>query len=238
MSLPTDDSKALATSKLFRDLAASELKAVFRAGWRTQIACNGFFYRQGDPATRFYVLLAGRAKLTRLTPDGHQTLLQVISPGEGFGIVTRQKGIEYSLSAQAVNECLAVVWDVEILDGLLQRYPRIALNALEVLAEQCLEWQQRYQELATEYVEQRVAQALLRLAQQAGSSVKAGVLIDLPLSRQEVADMTGTTLYTASRILNCWEHDGLVELGRERVVIRHWRELVAIAEALPGSADR
>jgi len=93
----------------------------------------------------------------------------------------------------------------------------------------------RYQELMTERVEQRVARALLRLARQVGQKADKGVLIGLPLSREDLAEMTGTTLYTVSRILSRWEDQDLVETGRERVLIRQPHGLVAIAEDLPPS---
>jgi CRP-like cAMP-binding protein len=91
----------------------------------------------------------------------------------------------------------------------------------------------RYQELATERVEQRVARALLRLARQVGQKEEDGILINLPLSREDLAEMIGTTLYTVSRILSRWEHQGLVKTGRERVLIRNPHALVDIAEDLP-----
>jgi CRP-like cAMP-binding protein len=84
-------------------------------------------------------------------------------------------------------------------------------------------------------VAQRVARTLLRLARQAGQREEEGVLIGLPLSRENLAEMTGTTLYTVSRILSGWEEQGLVEAGRERVLIRLPHALVAIAEDLPSN---
>jgi CRP-like cAMP-binding protein len=103
---------------------------------------------------------------------------------------------------------------------------------LEVVAGHYRRLLDRYQELATERVERRVARALLRLARQVGQKEEDGVLIGLPLSREDLAEMTGTTLYTVSRILSGWEHQGLVEAGRERVFIRDPHALVAIAEDL------
>jgi CRP-like cAMP-binding protein len=88
-------------------------------------------------------------------------------------------------------------------------------------------------EMATERVERRVARALLRLAREAGKRTEAGIEIAMPLSRQDVAEMTGTTLYTVSRLLSAWEQDGLVETGRQRVVIKQAHALVKIAEDLP-----
>ena len=79
-------------------------------------------------------------------------------------------------------------------------------------------------------MERRVARAVLRLVRQAGKRIPEGVLIDIPLSRQDLAEMTGTTLYTVSRILSDWEQKGLVSTGRERVVLCKSHELVIIAE--------
>jgi CRP-like cAMP-binding protein len=95
------------------------------------------------------------------------------------------------------------------------------------------QFQDRLRELATERVERRLARMLLRLARQSGQKVTGGILIDLPLSRQNLAEMIGTTLYTVSRILSQWEAHGLVETGRERVVIRRPHGLVVIADDLP-----
>lgn len=232
MPLPPDVSLIFARSRLFRTLNNATLEAAFEVAWRARIVPDGFFYHQGDQATAFYMLLKGRAKLTQVTPDGHQVLVRFLDPGQCFGIIATQKGAEYPATLQAVDACHALGWDSDTLRDLLLRYPPIALNALEVMTHQCQEWQRRYHEVATECVEQRVAQALVRLARQTGKRVRSGVLIDLPLSREDLAEMTGTTLYTVSRILSRWEHGGLVELGRERVVIRDGHGLVAIAEAL------
>jgi CRP-like cAMP-binding protein len=84
--------------------------------------------------------------------------------------------------------------------------------------------------MSTEQVERRVAHALLRLAQQAGRKVEEGIQIDFPISRQDVAEMTGTTLHTVSRILSAWEEQGFVEGGRQRIMIREPHKLLLIAE--------
>ena len=91
-------------------------------------------------------------------------------------------------------------------------------------------------EISNEQVEQRVAHALLRLAKQAGRKTEAGVEIDFPISRQDVAEMTGTTLPTVSRILSAWEQQGLVEGGGQRIVVRDPHALFSLAEGLSRSA--
>ena len=118
------------------------------------------------------------------------------------------------------------------MDSLMERFPSIAIKALELLGEELADIRSRYQELATERVERRVARALLRLVGQAGTKTEGGVLIDFPLSRQDLAELTGTTLHTVSRILSSWEHKGIIESGRRRIVICQPHGLVTIAEDL------
>jgi CRP/FNR family transcriptional regulator, nitrogen oxide reductase regulator len=84
--------------------------------------------------------------------------------------------------------------------------------------------------MSTEQVEQRIAHALLRLAKQASRKVEGGIEINFPISRQDVAEMTGTTLYTVSRTLSGWEQNGLVESGRQRIVICDPHNLFLLAE--------
>jgi CRP-like cAMP-binding protein len=94
------------------------------------------------------------------------------------------------------------------------------------------ELQERQKALVTDRVEQRIARILLKLAAQSGRKIDEGVLIDLPITRQDIAEMSGTTLFTVSRTLNEWERGGLLEIGRERVVIRDPHGLVSIADEL------
>jgi CRP-like cAMP-binding protein len=227
-----DHIQLLAQCPTFQDVDMDALQAVLRVAHHRQVEHDAFFFHQGDTATTFYVLAQGEVKLTQVTPEGHQMLMRFAGPGECFGGVAALRRAVYTLSAQAVEDCLALAWDGETLAGLVERYPRITLNMLEVVAGHYRRLLDRYQELATERVERRVARALLRLARQVGQKEEDGVLIGLPLSREDLAEMTGTTLYTVSRILSGWEHQGLVEAGRERVFIRDPHALVAIAEDL------
>ena len=116
---------------------------------------------------------------------------------------------------------------------LMERHPRLAINAVRFVAERLYQLQVQYRQLSTERVERRVARALLRLVEQAGRPIESGVLIDLPLSRDDIAQMTGTTLYTVSRIISRFESEDLLEAGRQRMVIRNPRQLLKIADDIP-----
>jgi CRP-like cAMP-binding protein len=228
-----EDLTYLQKARLFRDLPPAELREIARMGRRRYAATDAFLFHQGQPAAVLYVLLAGQVKMTQITPEGQQIILRVVSPGEMFGAVAALGEAVYPASAQAADACVALGWDSATITDLMERFPHLTLNALGIVVARVHEFQDRYRELATERVERRVARALLRLVPQVGRRVEGGLLLDLTLSRQDLAEMTGTTLFTVSRILSRWEQAGLIESGRERVVLRRPHSLVEIAEDLP-----
>ena len=234
MPIPTAEIlQQLAQVPLFRDLAEADLSAIYQAGIPRQLGKDEFIFLQGDPASHFYVVTGGHARLTQLTPDGQQVIMRVIGAWQICGIVAFLGDETYPLSAQAVEGCQVLGWRTQELRKWAARHPVIAFNAMQWMAGHIKDTQERLSQMATERVERRLARALLRLAQQMGKRVPGGVLIDFPLSRQDLAEMSGTTLYTVSRLLSQWERDGLVDAGRERVLVRHPHGLVLIAEDIP-----
>jgi CRP-like cAMP-binding protein len=232
---PSSVNKTLAwlqSAELFKGLDPTSLNTVLQSSARAALEENSFLFHEGDPAIRLYVLIEGRLKLAQGTPDGQQVIMHMITPGEAIGVVAALSSSLHPVSAQAVKDSMLIGWDHETIQRLMERCPIIALNALQILSDRIRDFQDRIRELATERVERRIARVLLRLARQAGQKVDGGVLIDLPLSRQDIAEMTGATLYTISRTLSQWESKGLIQSSRERIVIRYPHGLVKIAEDL------
>ena len=145
------------------------------------------------------------------------------------GCVAVFRRIPYPATATAVVDSRLLAWPWARVSELLERHPRIAANAVEVVGTRTEEMLHRLREFALEPVEHRIARALLRLSGQAGRRVDAGVEIAFPLSRQDIAELTGSTLYTVSRTLREWERQGLVVSGRQRVVVRDPARLSEIA---------
>lgn len=188
---------------------------------------------EGDPANRLLLLLEGKVKLSQVTLDGQQVIMGYIRPGQDFGVIAVLEEVDYPVSAEAVVDCLALSWEQADMQRLMDETPRLARNALRSVSIHMREFQSRIRELSTQRVERRIARTLLRLAQQTGRKVEDGVLIDLPLTRQDLAEMTGATLFTVSRTLKRWEKLGLVRSKRAQVVIRFPHGLVRIAEDFP-----
>ena len=230
--MPSSHIDLLKPVALFSGLDGPALRSVSDAARIRETKAGLSFFREGDPAESFFIVQSGSVKLTQVTPEGHQVVLRLIGAGDPFGGVAAFGGGAYPVSAEAVTDVTALEWPGPVMASLMETYPKLAINAVRFVAARLHELQVQYRQLATEKVERRVARALLRLGEQAGRRTEAGILIDLPLSREDIAQMTGTTLYTVSRIISRFEADGLVEAGRQHIVIRDVQALTSIADDL------
>ncbi|MBZ5560564.1 MAG: Crp/Fnr family transcriptional regulator [Acidobacteriia bacterium] len=230
---PPDETRQLGQVPLFHGLAADVLARIRAQAHSKAIGAGVAFFSEGEDAEAFFVLISGRVKLTQLTPEGHQVVLRIVGAGEAFGGAGAFGDLTYPIGAEAVEPAVALVWTSSAIRQVLETESRVALNALQFVSSRYHDLQRRYRQLMTERVERRVARALLRLVREAGRRVDAGVEIDFPVSRQDIAEMTGTTLYTVSRLLSSWEERGIVHSGRQRITLTKPHALVALAEDLP-----
>lgn len=215
---------------LFRSLQREARSSVIHYGQTRKADTDQFIFFEGDPATTIYVLLAGSIKLFRTTVDGNQVIMRYVGPGEAFGVIAVLSDINYPVTSQAVKSSDLVVWPRDVLTRLMYEHPQIALNGIQILSRRVREFQGRIQELTTERMERRIARALLRLAAQSGRKVDEGVVIDLRITRQDLAELTGSSMYSVSRTLSHWENLELIRCTRERITIRSPHGLVEIAE--------
>ncbi|MCP5097803.1 MAG: Crp/Fnr family transcriptional regulator [Chloroflexi bacterium] len=227
------DQDIVANCELVRDLEADILGIVLAHGRQCTMPKGAFFFHQGEDAKMLYVIVGGRVKLTQVTHDGQQIIVDYFGSGSGLGIIVALSNMAYPLSVEAVEDCTAVSWHRDEMKQLMLDYPQLAMNGMEMIGRRFAKLQDRFRELSTKAVEQRVARTLLRLVRQFGKRVDNGILIDIPLSRQDLAEMTGTNLYNVSRILSKWQKLGYVANGRKRVILCKSHEIVIIAEGIP-----
>ncbi len=226
----TIDPFKLRNVSVFQGATEEDLKLIAQHGIERSIEEGEFFFFQGDPADYGYILTSGRAKLTQVNATGQQVNLRTIREWEMFGALGAVRdNAMYPASAQALEHSTALALKSDYFHEFVQARPYISFGLMQLMTGYIQEMQQRYRELATEKVERRLARTLLRLAAQMGVKNADGV-IELTFTRQELAEMSGTTLFSASRVLSEWEKRGLVESGRERVLIRDRHGLVQLAE--------
>ena len=220
----------LKTIELFSGLQEEQLALILQAAQEKHYRKDEFLFFQDDPADVFYVCLEGRLKLSQLTMDGNQVTMHYPGPGEAFGIIAVLRGIRFPVTAEAVEDCTVLAWDHEAMKRWIKQEPQIALNSIRILSKFIENFQDRITELSTERVERRIARTLLRLAQQTGHKSVNGIRININLSRQDIAEMAGTTLYTVSRTLRKWESDGFLDCSGPQILITDPHKLVSVAD--------
>ncbi|ANK79826.1 MAG: Crp/Fnr family transcriptional regulator [Rhizobiales bacterium NRL2] len=215
---------------LFRGLDGAALTALAEAAREHVVARGEAMFQQGDEATHGYVLAWGRVRLDQVTAEGQNIVIRHLGPGEMVGMVAVFRRMPFPATPVALEDCMALGWSAGRFAELMAAYPPIAQNAIAAVGGRIEELQSRLQEVATQRVEQRIAATLLRLANQAGRKTDAGVEIPFALSRQDLAEMTATTLHTVSRTLSAWDQEGVVDSRRSsHLVIRQPHRLVEIA---------
>jgi CRP-like cAMP-binding protein len=188
-------------------------------------------YHAGEPAGHLHVVAAGRIKLVRHTPSGQDVLLDVLTPGDFFGRLAPVDGESYPDTAIALTAACVLRIDSEAFRRVLQRFPAVALALLDITASRLGEAQTMVQQLSAHGAEQRIAHVLLRLSAKLGESSDVGLLIQMPLSREDLAEMAGTTVETASRVMSLFQRAGLIQSGRQWVALADRNALQALTES-------
>ncbi|MFH1184297.1 MAG: Crp/Fnr family transcriptional regulator [Chloroflexota bacterium] len=217
---------------VFRNASEEEVRQVLRASALRQVEEGEYYFLQGDAAEHAHVLIQGQVKLLQSGTGGQAVNLRTIYPWQLFGALGAVRpDAQYPASAQAIEDSAALAIPSGFLRDMLQTHPHLSMDLMQLMTSYIQEMQSRYRELATERVEQRICRTVLRLAAQSGQRLEDGIV--LALTREDLAEMSGTTLHTVSRVLADWHRRGLVEAGRERVRIIEPHALVRIADSLP-----
>lgn len=207
----------MCASALFTGLTAKECKEIVACGRARTFARDELLFAQGQPMRSLVFLQSGSVKHTQLSESGAEVLLWMSGSGEALNVQPETISCGHSCSARAMESCMALTWDYSRLQVLLYQYPQIGKNINQILVSRLEELEVRFREIATEKVAKRLALTLLRLMKHIGKEYPEGTQISL--SREELGQMTGTTLFTISRILSRWAEQGVIVPRREAVLV-------------------
>lgn len=228
VSLEAAERALIAKLPPFVGLDAPALETLLAEARVQRMAEGADFFAQGGDAHSFFILVQGRVKVSQVTGDGQQVVVLIVGPGEFFGLAAAMGRRTYPGSATAAVDSTALLWPSAAWDRLAARHPTLARETMLTMGRRMDEMHARLREVSTQRVEQRIAHALLRLIRQSGRAVPDGVMIDFPITRQDISEMTGTTLHTVSRTLAGWEQSGILDGGRRRIVVRDAHALVRL----------
>lgn len=221
--------------RLFDTLPDSTLRAIAERGRIRRVDRGAFLFFEGDAASDAHFLIDGRVKIVHETDDGQEVILRLVQSGDIFGGAGGWGDRVYPATAIALDDARVFHLPVDELSDLIALHPEFALALIRELGTRLREAEARIRELQAERVERRIARTLLRLAGKTGQKTADGIEIELPQSRQHLADLSGATLSTVSRVLSQWDRMGLILAGRERLTILRAHELVTIAEDVAAS---
>lgn len=176
-------------------------------------------FAEGDPSHSFIVIVSGRVKVFKTTPAGKEIILEIFGAGDPLGAVAVYEGAPFMASALALEATQLLVVDHRDFLQLLEGNSAFVRGLLSGLTVRLAELTRRLAELTGARVEARFARLFLKLCEQIGRSERGGTFVPMPLSRQELADLTGTTIETAIRIMSRWQKDAVLHTEKDGFVV-------------------
>jgi len=205
--------------QLFAELPQSNITEILSAAQVVKFNRQDTVFRAGEMIQRVMLLTEGSVKVTLIDQNGCAVILRMVGPGEILGTIGGARSTSSYSSAEARETSQAHVWSVAAFEALSERFPIFRRNSMGILATCLQDLEVRFREISTETVAFRLSHEISRLIPRVGRTVDRGD-IEINLSREELAQMTATTLFTVSRLLSKWEQRGIVSLRRLAVVVR------------------
>lgn len=201
----------------FSEISAADSGVILAEAQEVQVQRHTTIFSERTPASQVAMVLSGCVKLTQDSRNGQGVILRLHGPGDLLGEVGDLAGAQHRYSAHAVQNSMVLVWDTDSFEGVVKRYPMMRRNVASILERHLTELEIRYREVSTEKVAARLGNLLVRLVNQVGK--KCDGHVEVALSRRDLAQLTGTTLFTVSRLLCQWETQGIVSARREAVLV-------------------
>jgi CRP-like cAMP-binding protein len=213
---------------LFSGVSPADSASMLSNARARRLSRRHTIFAEGDPVRQIWLLRSGGVKLTQIGLNGNEVILRVIGPGEivgAFGFFMRC----HCSTAVTIQTSTVLAWDAADFERILDRFPVIRRNVSGVLLERLQELEQRFREVSTEKVGSRLSSELIRLSKHVGRNIDGDM--EISLSRAELAQMTGTTLFTVSRLICQWQSLGIVGARREAVTVRNVEALTQPAQS-------
>ncbi len=210
---------ALIRSTVFRRLSLEDRQRLASVSQVRTFARNQRIFSEGDPSDFFFTIATGRAKIFKTTPTGKDIILEVFGQGDPLGAVAAYEGRPFPASAVAIEDTTCLMVPRREFFQLLEAYPSLVRGMLLGLTLRLVELTNRIAELTGGRAEARFARLFLKMAEKSGRQERGGTFIPMPLSRQELADLTGTTIETTIRIMSRWGKEEVIRTEKDGFVL-------------------
>ena len=217
MSAPDDD--LLRRLPFFRRVAPALRARVAEVARLKSYDRGELIFAEGDPSDAFIIIVSGRVKVFKSTPAGKEIILEIFGGGDPLGAVAVYEGAPFMASAFTLEPTELLSIEQAAFFRLLEAEPAFVRGLLSGLTLRLAELTRRLAELTGARVETRFARLFLKLCDQIGKPDRRGTFVAMPLSRQELADLTGTTIETTIRIMSRWQKDDVLHTEKDGFVI-------------------
>jgi CRP/FNR family transcriptional regulator, nitrogen oxide reductase regulator len=202
------------------DIVSSALEKIFSP--------RQTIFAAGEPVRQIFLLTSGSLKLTQVGRKGSAVILGITGPGELLGACSCFLGDNHHETAHALQSSQVLVWEREIFESVWERFPTLWHNAEQILSQRLKELEERFREVSCDNITVRLSSELVRLLNQVGRTVNGAV--EIYLSQTELAQLTGMTVFTASRLISQWEQQGILGAKRGVLLIHDVPALVRLSE--------
>ena len=216
---------------MFKRLSENDRKHLAEVSTIKRYAKGDRVFEEGDPSDVFSVVVSGRVKIVKMTPAGKDVILEIFGTGDPFGAVAAYEGRPFPASAIALEDTACLLTPRRSFFALLEEHPSLVRGLLLGLTQRLVELTNRLTELSGGRVEARVARLFLKLGDSMGRPSANGITVPMALSRQELADLTGTTIETCIRIMSRWGKDNIVRTEKDGFVLLDRSALEELAES-------
>lgn len=222
-------SEYLAGTPIFSGLSEAELQEVVPLVVARKLPADTVVFHENDPASAFYMVKSGKVKIYKLSREGREQVLTILGEGQIFGDVPAFDGGPYPATAGTLEESELLLVRSGDFQALLKQHPDIAIKVIKVLGQRLRQAMELVRDLSFKQVPHRLAGLLLRLARESGDETADGLEVDLGMSRQEIAEVVGTSRETVTRELKKMEKAGLIRIDRRKVLVADRERLEAWA---------
>ncbi|MGB7844405.1 MAG: Crp/Fnr family transcriptional regulator [Candidatus Acidiferrum sp.] len=213
----------------FSNLTPVECRKIVATAQQKEFSRRQTIFAEGAPCRQVLLVLSGCVKTTQLGASGCEVILRLSGPGDLVGALEACSGNNNLVTTRTTQPTTALVWDTTTFETISDRYPILRRNTARLLGLRLQELEERFREISTQKVAPRLSLQLIRLSNQLRQHTSGA--LEISLSREELAQLTGTTLFTVSRLLSQWEKLGIVSTRREAVIVRDLQALMERSEA-------
>ena len=213
---------------IFSALNDEELKEIQSYLIKENFKKKQDIFSEGDPSDWFYILISGKVKITKMSVDGREIIIELISPPDFFGGFAVLKGFPYPANAVAMEDSNVIKISRHNLLKVIDRFPNVMYDMTANLGDRIREFHDTLKNIALERVESRIAALLLKLADKTGEKKDKTILINMRLTKQDIAEMVGTTVETTIRVMSKFKKSGYIDDKEGKVLIKNLEALESI----------